>query len=40
MSLVLQALRGDESLDLGGLGVGLRAFLLGDNFTSNNEFAI
>lgn len=40
VSLVLQALRGDESLDLGGLGVGLRAFLLGDNFTSNNEFAI
>ena len=40
VSLVLQALRGDESLDLGGLGVRLCSFLLGDNLTSDNEFAI
>lgn len=40
VSLVLQALRGDQSLDLRGLGVGFRTFLLGDNLTSDNEFAV
>lgn len=40
VSLVLQALRSDESLNLGGLGVWLGAFLLGDHFTSNDELAI
>jgi len=39
MSLVLQSLRGDQSLDLGGFGVWLSAFLLGDDFTSDDEFA-
>jgi hypothetical protein len=40
VSLVLQALRGDKSLDLRGLGVGLCAFLLGDDLTSDNKFAV
>lgn len=40
MSLVLHALRGDESLDLGGLGVGLFAFSLGGDFATNDELAI
>jgi len=39
MSLVLHALRGDESLDLGGLGVGLCSFLLGRDFTADDELA-
>jgi len=38
MSLVLHALRGDESLDLGCLGVGFGAFLLGNDLTSDDEF--
>jgi len=39
VSLVLHALRGDESLDLGGLGVWFGAFLLGDDLTTNDKFA-
>lgn len=38
--LMLQALRGDESLDLRRLGVGLCTFLLGDDLTSDNEFTV
>jgi hypothetical protein len=39
MSLVLHALRGDESLDLGSFGVRLCAFLLGGYFATDDEFA-
>jgi len=39
VSLVLHALRGDESLDLWCLCVWLGALLLGDDFSSNDEFA-
>jgi hypothetical protein len=39
VSLVLHALRGNESLDLWCLRVWLGAFLLGDDFSSNDEFA-
>jgi hypothetical protein len=39
VTLVLEALGGDEALDLGGLGVWLRAFLLRLNLTANNELA-
>jgi len=39
VALVLEALRGDEALDLGGLGVGLRALLLGLNLAADNELA-
>lgn len=39
MALVLQALRSDESLDLGGLCVGLLALTLRRDFTANDEFA-
>lgn len=40
VSLVLHTLRSDESLDLGGLGVGFGTFLLGDDFTTDDEFAV
>lgn len=40
VSLVLDALRGDKSLDLGGFGVGLCAFLLGGDFAANDELAV
>jgi hypothetical protein len=39
VTLVLEALGGNEALDLGGLGVWLRALLLGLNLTANNELA-
>jgi hypothetical protein len=35
----LQSHRGDQSLDLGGLGVRLGTFLLGLNLSSNNELS-
>ena len=38
-ALVLETLRCDEALDLGGLGVGLAAFLLGGDLTTNDVFA-
>ena len=40
VSLVLHALRGDKSLDLGSFGIGLRAFLLGDDFAADDELAV
>lgn len=39
VSLVLHALGGDESLDLRGLGVWLSTLFLGDDLSSDNEFA-
>jgi hypothetical protein len=39
VSLVLHALRSNQSLNLGGLGVWFGAFLLGYDFTSNDEFS-
>jgi hypothetical protein len=39
VALVLETLGGDETLDLGGLGVGLRALLLGLNLAADNELA-
>ena len=39
MSLALETLRSDETLDLGGLGVGLGTLLLGLYFTADNELA-
>lgn len=39
MALVLQALRSDKALDLGGLGVGLRALLLGLDLAADDELA-
>jgi hypothetical protein len=39
VALVLEALGGDEALDLGGLGVGLRALLLGLNLAADDELA-
>lgn len=38
MTLVLQALRGDQALDLGGLGVRLLALALGLDLTANDVF--
>ena len=40
MSLVLHTLRSDESLNLGSFGVGFGAFLLGDDFATNDELAV
>ena len=40
MSLVLYALRGDKSLDLRGLGIGLCTFLLGSDFAANDELSV
>jgi hypothetical protein len=39
VALVLETLRSNQTLDLGGLGVGLRALLLGGNLTADNELA-
>ena len=39
VALVLQALGGDQALDLGGLGVGLCALLLGGNLAADDELA-
>ena len=39
MTLVLETLGSDETLDAGGLGVWLLAFAFGLNFTTDNEFA-
>ena len=39
MTLVLEALRGDEALDAGGLGVGFFAFAFGLDFAADDEFA-
>lgn len=36
---MLEALRSDQALDLGGLGVGLRALLLGLDFAADDELA-
>ena len=40
VSLVLHALGSNESLDLGGLSVRLRTFLLGSDFAANDELAV
>lgn len=40
VSLVLDALGSDESLDLGGLGVWFRALLLRDNLATDDELAV
>ena len=39
VALVLQALGGDQALDLGSLGVGLCALLLGGNLAADDELA-
>jgi len=39
VALVLEALRSDQALDLGGLGVWLRALLLGLDLAADNELA-
>ena len=39
VALVLEALRSDKTLDLGGLGVGLCALLLGLNLAADDELA-
>ena len=39
MALVLETLRSNQTLDLGGLGVGLCALLLGGNLTADDELA-
>ena len=39
VTLVLETLRGDETLDAGGLGVGFLAFALGLDFAADDEFA-
>lgn len=39
MALVLKALRGDQSLDLGRLGVRLLALTLGLNLATDDIFA-
>jgi len=39
VSLVLDTLGGDETLDLGGFGVWFLAFTLGLNLSSDNEFS-
>lgn len=39
VALVLQTLGSDQTLDLGGLGVGLRALLLGLDFAADDELA-
>jgi len=39
VALVLETLRSDQTLDLGGLGVGLCALLLGLNLTADDELA-
>ena len=39
MTLVLEALRGDETLDAGGFGVGFFAFAFGLDLAADDEFA-
>lgn len=39
VALVLETLRSDQTLDLGGLGVGLCALLLGLDLTADDELA-
>ena len=39
MTLVLETLRSNETLDAGGLGVWFLAFAFGLDFTTNDEFA-
>lgn len=39
VTLVLETLGSDETLDLGGFGVWFLAFGFGLNFTADNEFA-
>ena len=39
VTLVLETLRSDETLDLGGLGVWLLALILGLDFTADDELA-
>jgi hypothetical protein len=39
VALVLETLGSDQTLDLGSLGVGLCALLLGLNLTADNELA-
>jgi hypothetical protein len=39
VTLVLETLRSNQTLDLGGLGVGLRTLLLGGNLTTDDELA-
>lgn len=39
VTLVLETLRGNETLDLGSFGVWLLALTLGLDFTTDNEFA-
>lgn len=39
VALVLEALRSNKTLDLGGLGVGLGALLLGLDLTADDELA-
>ena len=39
MTLVLEALGGDEALDAGGLGVGFLAFAFRLDFAADDEFA-
>ena len=39
MALVLETLRSNKTLDLGGLGVGLSALLLGLDLTADDELA-
>ena len=38
-ALVLETLRSNETLDLGGLGVGLATLLLGSHLTANDVLA-
>ena len=39
VALVLETLGSDQALDLGGLGVGLRALLLGLNLAADDKLA-
>lgn len=39
VTLVLETLRGDEALDAGGFGVRLLLFVLGLDFTADDESA-
>ena len=39
MTLMLETLRSDETLDTGCFGVGFLAFALGCNFAADDEFA-
>jgi hypothetical protein len=39
VTLVLETLRSNKTLDLGGLGVGLGALLLGLDLTADDELA-